>query len=129
TLCGVCYHRVGTEKTALKFSVGRYVNKAAIEISTANNPLNTSVNSVNRTWDDANRNYIPDCDLGNFAANGECGAIANANFGKNNPNATRYAEDGNQEWGNRFYNWDTSINVQPQLAPQVSVTAGYYRNW
>ena len=50
-------------------------------IVAANNPVQTSVNTVTRTWTDTNGNYLPDCDLGNRAANGECGAMANQNFG------------------------------------------------
>ena len=29
----------------------------------------------------ANGNYVPDCDLANFGANGECGPMSNPNFG------------------------------------------------
>lgn len=126
---GVAYDLFGNGKTAVKFSIGRYVSKAAVEIPTAANPINTSVNSVNRTWTDVNGDYSPNCDLGNFAANGECGAISNTNFGKNNPTATLIADDAIRGWGNRYYNWDMSTEVQHQLTPRISVTAGYYRNW
>src|SRR5437867_4642455 len=51
-----------------------------------------SVNSVTRTWSDANGNFVPDCDLGNGAANGECGPYSNANFGRT-AITTRYADD------------------------------------
>ena len=66
----------------------------------ANNPINTSVNTVNRTWNDTcfgagdprSGNFEPDCDLANRADNGECGAMSNQNFGGLNV-TTRYADD------------------------------------
>jgi hypothetical protein len=70
---------------------------------------------------------VPNCDLVNFAANGECGAIDNQNFGKSNPLATRYADD--VVLRGRAYTWDINTELQHQLLPSVSVTAGYYHNW
>lgn len=63
---------VGRSVTALKASVGRYVNGQSVEIAERNNPIFTSVNSASRTWNDTNGNYVPDCNLADFAANGEC---------------------------------------------------------
>jgi hypothetical protein len=40
------------------------------------------VTSTNRAWTDANSNFVPDCVLENFTANGECGAITNPLFGQ-----------------------------------------------
>jgi hypothetical protein len=104
------------------------VTKNGTELAYNANPITTSVNSVTRTWTDTNGNLIPDCDLTNFAANGECLAISNLNFGKNNPNATRYAQDVTQGFGVRPYLWDVSAEVQQQLYEGVSVSAGYYGN-
>ena len=126
---GASYDLFGTGKTAFKVSLGRYVAKTAMTIPEANNPLNTSVSSVIRTWNDANGNYAPDCDLHNPAANGECGAFQDVNFGKNNPSATRYADDVLHGFGARDSTWDFSTEVQHELLPRVSVTGGYYRNW
>ncbi len=123
---GVAYDLFGDGRTALKFSLGRYVAKIGTEITNANNPIVRSVNSTNRSWNDANGNYVPDCDLGNFAANGECGAIDNDNFGKSNPNAVQWDPD--VLTGLRDSNWDLSAEVQQELAPGLSVTVGYYFN-
>ena len=125
---GVSYDLFGTGKTALKASVGRYVDKAATAIPGALNPISTSVNSVNRTWNDTNKNYYPDCDLRTFAANGECGAISDLNFGNNNPNATSWADDVLHGFGARNANWNITTEVQHELRPGMSLSAGYYRN-
>jgi hypothetical protein len=110
-------------------AAGRYVGKAATTVTGANNPIQTSVIQVNRTWNDADRNYSPDCDLRNPAANGECGALEDANFGSNNPRATRYADDVLRGFGVRDSSWDFTTEIQHQFGPGISVTGGYYRTW
>src|SRR5262249_52459704 len=97
-------------------------------LTDSNNPIRTSVISAARTWSDGNGNYVPDCDLTNLAANGECGPIADQNFGKSNPRATSYAADVLRGFGVRNYIWDFSAEVQDQIGPRLSLTAGYYRN-
>ena len=124
---GVAYDLRGNGRTALKLSLGRYVRKTGVDIARAYGPVVTSVNQVGRSWGDANGNFFPDCDLSNFGANGECGAIQDANFGQSNPNATRWGDEVNG-WGKRDNNWDLSAEVQQEVVPGLSVTAGYYFN-
>ena len=126
---GVSYDLFGDGRTALKASAGRYVGKMAVTLAQSNNPVQTSINSVTRSWADANGDFNPDCDLTNFAANGECGGISNLNFGQNNPNAIQYADDLIKGYGNRDYFWDLTAEVQHELRANVSLLAGYYRNW
>ena len=123
---GVAYDLFGNGRTALKGSLGRYVAKIGTEITNANNPIVRSVNSTNRFWGDANGNFIPDCDLANFAANGECDKINNNNFGKLNPNAIQWNPDVLN--GLRDSNWDMSAELQQELADGISMTVGYYFN-
>ena len=123
---GFAYDLFGTGRTAIKASLGRYVAKIGNELTQANNPVVRSIESTNRSWADANGGYIPDCDLGNFGANGECGAIDNTNFGQNNPNATRWDES--ILTGLRDSNWDLTTELQQELMDGLSVTVGYYWN-
>ena len=126
---GVSYDLFGDGRTALKSSIGRYVGKMGVAVAFASNPIRTSVNSATRSWSDANLDFVPDCNLTNFDANGECGSISNVNFGQSNPNAVQFADDLVEGFGNRDYFWDLTAEVQHEVSPQLSVTAGYYRNW
>lgn len=126
---GVAYDLFGNGRTALRTSFGRYVGKEAVSVAQQFNPVLTSVNSTNRSWNDANRNYVPDCDLANFAANGECGPIDNQNFGKLNPNARRFDDDLVRGFGNRDYFWDAAAEIHHEVRPGMSLVGGYYRNW
>jgi hypothetical protein len=126
---GAAYDVFGNGRTAFKAAIGRYVGVQVLAIANANNPLTTSVNSANRTWNDMNGNYVPDCDLTNFSANGECGPVLNNNFGNSNPAATRYDSGVTNGWGARDYIWDLSAEVNHAINRQMTVNAGYYRNW
>ena len=80
---GAAYDLFGDGKTAIKASVNRYVLAMGPDVSFIQlaNPSRNLVTNATRTWNDANRNYVPECDLLNVAANGECGALSNENFG------------------------------------------------
>ena len=52
----------------------------------------------------------------------------NANFGQNNPNATRYSPDVLNGYGKRDFNWDFASELQHQLMQGVGLSAGYYHN-
>jgi hypothetical protein len=133
---GGSYDLFGDGRTALKVSLGRYVAKTNVDVSQLLNPINTSINSASRAWTDSHHNYVPDCDLGNFAKNGDCGALGNQLFfGKTNPNAISWADAVRLGWGVRDSNWDFSTEIQHELRPGVSFsgawdhnTGGYFRN-
>lgn len=126
---GVSYDVFGNGRTAIKASLGRYLGVNAVDVANANNPLITSVNTTTRAWTDTNRDFVPDCNLANSLANGECGAYNNLNFGRNNPNATVWGDEVLRGYGVRDYLWDFSTEVQHQLTGGLSMTAGYYRSW
>jgi hypothetical protein len=123
---GAAYDLFGDGKTAFKVSLGRYMGLVAGQYLADVNPASALVASANRTWTDTNGNYIPDCDLQNRALNGECGPISNNKFGTVEVN-TRYAPDVLEGFGNREYNWQTSVSVQHELRAGMAVAAGYFR--
>jgi hypothetical protein len=125
---GFAYDVFGNGRTAVKTSLGRYVAKTNVDVAVLLNPNTTSVNTATRSWNDLNVNYYPDCDLGNFAANGECGALDNPNFGKSNPSALRWSDDVRSGWGVRDYNWDYNAEIQHEIGRGLSLNGGYYFN-
>jgi hypothetical protein len=114
----------GDGTTAIKVSQGRFVRGFGVVALSGLNPVNRSVLSVNRNWTDTDGDYVPDCDLRNPLANGECARMSDLNFGQNNPRAVNYAPE--LLTGLRPYNWETTVVLQRQLTGGVSVTAGYY---
>ena len=58
----------GTGKTAIKYSMGRYLQPANVGgVYNAINPMRRSPESLTRGWTDLNNNRIVDCDLFNYA--------------------------------------------------------------
>jgi hypothetical protein len=90
-------------------------------------PTSRLVTSVSRSWNDANRNFVPDCDLISQAANGECGA-GNPAFGGTRP-GSEYDPEVLAGWGNRSHNWEFSAGVQQEVLPRVSADLSYFRRW
>jgi hypothetical protein len=126
---GVSYDLFGNGRTAVKFTAGRYSGRTGVDIANSNNPIISAINSVNRSWTDRNNNYIPDCNLNNFAEHDECGAIDNSNFGQNNASATQYADDVLHGWGARDYLWEVSGEIHHEVRSGLSLNGGYYHNW
>jgi hypothetical protein len=92
------------------------------------NPLIRTATNTTRGWTDTDRDFVPDCDLNNPAANGECQRMDNQNLGQ--PVFSRsFDPDFVGGWGHRPYNWSMGLSVQHEVVPRVSVTVGYTRNW
>jgi hypothetical protein len=131
---GAAYDLFGNGKTAVKFNLGKYMQ--ALTASNSDMDLNPLIRLnlvTTRTWNDrgglgVNSDYIPQCNLLNPAANGECGPMDNQNFGKEFFTRTFDPAfiDG---FGVRPYNWEMGVSVQQEVAPRIGVTAGYYRRW
>jgi Carboxypeptidase regulatory-like domain len=129
---GAVYDLFGTGKTAVKIHLGQYMqgqeSSNATSFGSALNPITRLAASTNRSWNDANRNYFPDCNLSSPTANGECGAMANQNFAKNVFSLT-YDPEATHGWGVRPYSWEFATSIQHELLPRVALDVGYFRRW
>jgi hypothetical protein len=126
---GASYDLFGNGKTAIKGNVGRYVAGETAATTRNNNPVQQSITSTTRVWNDVNRDFVPNCDLTNPLNNGECAQLADLSFGQPNVLATVYDPDVLLGWGKRGYNWEISASLQHELRPGLSVTAEYDRRW
>jgi carboxypeptidase family protein len=115
---GASYDLFGTGKTALKFSLGKFLGQQALGLASSVNPLSGQTDS--RTWTDFDGNKTIFDANGTFQANEVTGPTRNANFGlpaggaQFDPNLPRPN------------NWEEAVSVQHELFPRMSVTAGYY---
>jgi hypothetical protein len=120
----------GNGKTSIKTNLGKYLQSANNQDRyTINNPAQGTrfPRATNRSWNDANQNYVPDCDLMNPATNGECGAWQTPNFG--NPIGSSIDPDILHGWGVRPSDWQFGVSVQREILPRTSVEASYNRRW
>ena len=127
---GVVFDVFGNGKTAVRAIANRYANGFSGQFwdgnpGTPSSGANAITNAVTRSWNDTNRNFTPDCDLTNQAANGECGA-GTANFGQK-ASALEIDPQTLTGWGHKGYNWEFNIGGTQQLFPKVSVDVVYIR--
>ena len=127
---GMAYDVFGDGRTAIKVSLGRYLSSVGIgTYASPQHPVDTVVASTNRTWTDLDGDFVPDCDQLNSAANGECGAFSNSAFGTTVPSTNFFLEDATQGFGNRGFNWQSTIGLNHELVPGVALDVTYFRNW
>jgi hypothetical protein len=132
---GIVWDPKGDAKTAIKFGINRYVQSATTGLANLLDPAQAN-SSTTRSWTDTNGNFFPDCDLKNPAAQNPattgsidtCGAWANPNFG--GLNLTNFPDENwINGWQKRPYDWQTSINIDREILPNLVVNAGYFRTW
>ncbi len=124
---GASFDVFGNGRTAVKVFMGRYNQLSRSDLTRRFHPFSSSIFSAFRDWNDANGNYLPDCQLANFAPNGECGRISNEFFGQFLPSATLFDDDIIKK--NRDYLWDFLAEVQHEVIRGLAVSFGYNRNW
>lgn len=133
---GGAYDLFGNGKTSLKVNVGKYLQAANNQDRyTVGNPANSFQQTTARNWTDGNRNYIPDCDLmnpaaqDNRAAGGDfCSQWLSPNFGS--PQSVSEINPAILEgWGIRPSDWQFGASVQHEILPRTSLEVGYHRRW
>jgi hypothetical protein len=125
---GAAYDLFGNGKTAVKGSLGGYVLAESARLVQLNAPAARIAGAATRTWDDGNRDFVPDCDLRNPVANGECGGLSNLNLGRSVP-STNYAEDVMRGFGRRPYMWQGALSLQHELTSGMALNVGYFTSW
>jgi hypothetical protein len=125
---GIAWTPFADAKTVVKAGLNRYVQSNTTGVAQLFDRAATAVNNTTRSWADTNGNWLPDCDLKSTGGNGECGPMANVNFGTyvpiNHPDS-----DWITGWGRRGYNWQTSLTIEREVLPTLTVSAGYSRTW
>ena len=121
---GLAYDLFGNGRTAIKANLGRFIpyeqTGGTAGVISGTVPANQVVLTADRTWRDADGDYIPQ--------EAELGPLSNSAFGTVVSN-TSYADDVVRGWHVRPYNWQGSVSVQHELRPGLAVNAGYYRTW
>jgi hypothetical protein len=141
---GAVYDLFGDGTTALKVHLGKYLEGVGVSGTYANSnptlrlPQTTMVfgtAGVTRAWIDADRDFVPDCDLLDpsaqdlRASGGDmCGVISNTNFGSNVLTSTFDPSllDG---WGVRPSDWTLGVGVAHRVAHGAALTLAYTRRW
>ncbi|HEY6507798.1 MAG TPA: carboxypeptidase regulatory-like domain-containing protein, partial [Vicinamibacterales bacterium] len=131
---GLAYDVFGDGKTAIKTNLSKYWQYAANDgVYIGTNPAATFAQTATRSWNDANRDFVPQCNLDTATANGECGGLSNQNFfafrdtGSVASTATVVSPALLSGWGVRPYDWQFAVSVQQQVLSRMSVEFGYSR--
>jgi hypothetical protein len=131
---GATYDLFGDGTTVVRGNYGKYLASESTNMATLNNRINTSVNQANRSWNDANHNFVPDCNLQNPAAQDltasggdSCGAL-DSNLGSL-AIAAAYDPKLTSGFGVRPNDQEIAFGLQRQIVPNVSADFQFTHHW
>ena len=127
---GAAWDVTGDGRTSLKVNLGKYLQSANNQDRyVINNPAQGTrfPRQTNRSWNDIDLDYVPDCDLMNPLINGECGAWSNPAFGS--PIGSSINPDILHGWGVRPADWQFGVSIQREVLPRTSLEVSYSRRW
>jgi hypothetical protein len=117
---GAVYDLFGNQKTALKVSLGKYMQMGTTGFSNSYNPL--ALTTANVTWNDLNGDTVPQGELGCVFLTPGCELnLAQLPAGFGVANIATFAPD-----IKRMYSVEETVSVQHEIMSGVSVTAGWY---
>ena len=123
------YDLFGNGRTAVKASLGRYVAGQTATTATNLNPINTSVNSATRTWNDCNRDFVVDCDFVEPAAERRVPGALEPEFRSGQSQRHALRRRCHPRLRKARLQLGGVAGIQHELRDGVSVTASYYRRW
>jgi hypothetical protein len=135
---GFAYDLFGNGKTAMKFSVSRYVDAQAVDFASDANPISLLDDMESLTWTDDNGDFtifnpdgsVQDRDFNPGTTANELAPIpASSTFGSVVQSNTRIDDKIREGWGVRGYQWEFAGGIQHELFPRVSVSFNYYRRY
>ena len=118
---GVIYDLFGNAKTALKFGFNRYNESRTTFFANRYNPI--ALTTASLTWTDLNSDDIAQGALGCVYLTPGC----EMNFAQMPANFGRLPLNRVDPDFKRIYNVETTVGVQHELLPRVSVSANWYR--
>ena len=127
---GLAYDLFGNGRTAVKLNVGKYLEPTSNNNNyILSNPITRIATTASRGWTDANADFVPDCELTNPLANGECGQMNALTFGTATQTTASIDPEILDGWSVRSNDWQIGASIQQQVLPRLSVEVGYYRRW
>ena len=118
---GAVYDLFGNGKTAVKFNVGEYLEQIGTQYTSRVNPVNLTVTSATRNWDDVNGDFFPQLS--------ELGPLSNSRFGQPGVVTRHYDDELTRGWGRRANDWEISAGIAHEVVTGLSVTATYNSHW
>ena len=117
---GAVYDLFGTQQTAIKFSIGKYMQAGSTGFSETYNPL--ALTTAQLSWTDLNGDKVPQGELGCVYQTAGCEInLAQLPIGFGVANLSKFDPD-----IKRMYNIETSVSVQHELLPRVSISGGWF---